>query len=73
VGSAVINRIFDQVRERLEAQPLTDAAIEKVCQRYSAELDRSIARGVERDTIKQRIYALLLAEGAEPIREEGEN
>ena len=70
VGSAVINRISDQIRERLEAQPLTDVAIEKVCRRYSAELDLSIARAVERDTIKQRIYKLLLAEGAEPIRQE---
>ncbi len=69
VGSSVINRISDQIRERLEAQPLTDAAIEKVCQRYSAELDQSIARAVARDTIKQKIYKLLLAEGAEPIRQ----
>lgn len=70
VGSAVINRTFDQVRQRLEAQPLTDAEIERVCQRYSAELDQSIARDVDRDPTKQRIYKLLLAEGAEPIRGE---
>jgi ABC-type glycerol-3-phosphate transport system substrate-binding protein len=70
VGSTVINRISDQVRERLEAQPLTDEDIAKVCERYAAELDQSIARVVERDAIKQRIYKLLLAEGADPILEE---
>ena len=70
VGSAVINRTFDQIRQRLEAQPLADEDIVKVCQRYSAELDQSIARAVERDTIKQKIYKLLLAEGAETIRQE---
>mgnify|MGYP006434672017 FL=1 len=70
MGSTVINRISDQVRERLEAQPLTDEDIAKVCERYAAELDQSIARVVERDAIKQRIYKLLLAEGADPILEE---
>ncbi|MDT8391372.1 MAG: extracellular solute-binding protein [Lentisphaeria bacterium] len=68
VGSAVITRTVDQVRQRLEAQPLTDAEIERMCQRYSAELDQSIAREIQRDLTKKKIYRLLLAEGAEPIR-----
>jgi len=70
VGSTVINRTFEQIRQRLESQSLSDDDIAKICQRYSAELDQSIARAVERDSIKQRVYTLLLAEGAEPIRQE---
>lgn len=70
VGSTVIIRTFEQIRQRLEAQPLSDAEIERICQRYSAELDQAIARAVERYSLKQKIYKLLLAEGAQAIRQE---